>query len=89
MIPKTMVKYIVNEIGAPRVITSNEQFDKYVASLLEFDKQSKLTDAEKNFGQLLIMLIEAYIEKNHSIRSASFVGCLEEMLSADDFWRNN
>ena len=58
-------KYIVNEIGAPRVISSAAQLEEYVSALLELDQQSQLTAAESNFAELLILLIEAYVARRH------------------------
>ncbi len=77
-------KYLFNDTGAPRVITSEAQHELYVSALLELDRRSQLTAAEKNFAELLTLLIEAYEEKHHSIRSASPVEVLQELLSAND-----
>jgi HTH-type transcriptional regulator/antitoxin HigA len=55
-----------------------------VSALLELDRRSQLTAAERNFAELLTLLIEAYEEKHHSIRSASPVEVLQELLLAND-----
>jgi len=89
MIPTTMGKYISNDIGAPRVITSAAQLEEYVSALLELDRQSQLTAAEENFAELLALLIEAYVEKTHSWRFMSPVEVLQELLSASDLSRKN
>src|SRR5258708_6627506 len=84
MIASAIKKFIFNETGAPRVITSEAQHEQYVSALLELDRRNQLTAAEKNFGELLTLLIEAYEEKHHSVRSASPVEVLQELLSANN-----
>jgi HTH-type transcriptional regulator/antitoxin HigA len=83
MIATAIEKYIFNDTGAPKVITSEAQHDQYVAALLDLDRRSRLTAAEKNFAELLTLLIEAYEEENHFIRSASPVEVLQELLLAN------
>lgn len=89
MIPATIEEYIIHDTGAPKVIASDAQMEEYVSALLDLDEQSQLTDAEKNFAELLILLIEAYVKKSNSVRSATLVGYLHELLSANGFWQNN
>ena len=84
MIATAIEKYIFTDTGAPRVITSEAQHELYVSALLELDRRSQLTAAERNFAELLTLLIEAYEEKHHSIRSASPVEVLQELLLAND-----
>jgi HTH-type transcriptional regulator/antitoxin HigA len=84
MIPSAIEKYIFNGTGAPRVITSEAQHEHYVSALLELDRRSQLTAAENIFAELLPLLIEADEEKHHSIRSASPVEVLQELLSANN-----
>ena len=84
MIATTIEKYIFTDTGAPRVITSEAQHELYVSALLELDRRSQLTAAERNFAELLTLLIEAYEEKHHSIRAASPVEVLQELLLAND-----
>src|SRR3984885_5752266 len=84
MIATAIEKYIFNDTGAPRIITSEAQHEQYVSALLELDRRSQLTAAEKNFAELLTLLIEAYEEKHHPIRSASPIEVLQELLSANN-----
>jgi len=84
-----MEEYIFNDTGAPRVITSNAQLKEYITVLLELDRQSRLTAAERNFAELLILLIEAYVEKPHPRRFASPVEFLQELLSTSDLSGKN
>ena len=88
MIPTTMKKYLNNQIGAPRVITSTAQLEDYVCALIELDEQSRLTTDERNFAELLILLIEAYVESPVSRRLASPEEVLEELLSNDLLQKN-
>jgi HTH-type transcriptional regulator / antitoxin HigA len=84
MIPSAIEKYIFNDTGAPRIITSEAQHEQYVSALLDLDRRSHLPAAEMNFAELLTLLIEAYEEKHHSIRSASPVEVLQELLLANN-----
>jgi HTH-type transcriptional regulator / antitoxin HigA len=83
MIASAIEKYTFNEIGAPKVITSETQHEQYVSALLELDRQKHPTPAERNFAELLTLLIEAYEEKHHSIRFASPVEVLQELILAN------
>jgi hypothetical protein len=89
MIPASIEEYLIRDTGAPKIITSEAQLEEYVSALLELDEQSQQTEAEKNFAELLILLIEAYVKKSNSLRSATVAGYLQELLSANGFWNNN
>jgi HTH-type transcriptional regulator/antitoxin HigA len=84
MIATTIRRYTFGDIGAPRVITSEAQHDDYVSALLEFERRKKLTLTERNFAELLTLLIEAYEEKHYPIRSASPLEVLQELMTAND-----
>jgi HTH-type transcriptional regulator/antitoxin HigA len=84
MIATTIRRYTFGDIGAPRVITSEAQHDDYVSALLELERQKKLTLTERNFAELLTLLIEAYEEKHYPIRSASPLEVLQELMTAND-----
>ena len=62
-IPKTIGKYLSNDVGAPSIITSGSQLEEYITALLELDQRHDLTPSEANFAELLILLIEAYVNK--------------------------
>jgi hypothetical protein len=89
MIPITMEEYIFRDTAAPKVITSDVQFEEYISVLLDLHERSHLTAEEQNFEELLILLIVAYVEKNNSVRCASLMEYLQELLSANGFWQNN
>ena len=84
MIATTIRRYTFGDIGAPRVITSEAQHDDYVSALLEFERRKKLTLTERNFAELLTLLIEAYEEKHYPIRSATPLEVLQELMTAND-----
>jgi HTH-type transcriptional regulator/antitoxin HigA len=84
MIATTIRRYTFGDIGAPRVITSEAQHDDYVSALLELERQKKLTLTERNFADLLTLLIEAYEEKHYPIRSATPLEVLQELMTAND-----
>ena len=84
MIATTIRRYTFRDIGAPRVITSEAQHDDYVSALLELERRKKFTLTEKNFAELLTLLIEAYEEKHYPIRSASPLEVLQELMTAND-----
>jgi HTH-type transcriptional regulator / antitoxin HigA len=84
MIATAIRRYTFSDIGAPRVITSEAQHDQYVSALLELERQRKLTAAERNFAELLTLLIEAYEEKHYPVRSATPLEVLQELMAAND-----
>jgi HTH-type transcriptional regulator / antitoxin HigA len=84
MIATAIRRYTFSDIGAPRVITSEAQYDQYVSALLELDRQRKQTAAERNFAELLTLLIEAYEEKHYPVRSATPLEVLQELMAAND-----
>ena len=84
MIATAIRKYTFDNIGAPRVITSEAQYDHYVSALLEMERQRKLSVAERNFAELLTLLIEAYEDKHHPLRSATPLEVLQELMAAND-----
>jgi HTH-type transcriptional regulator/antitoxin HigA len=89
MIATAIKRYAFGDIGALRVITSEAQHDDYVSALLELERQKKLTLMEKNFADLLTLLIEAYEEKHYPIRSATPLEVLQELMTANDLRQND
>jgi|SRR3974390_56214 len=77
-------KYVTKEIAAPKVITSEKQYEEYVSTLLELGSRDRLSLAEENFAELLTLLIEAYEDKNYKIADASPIDVLRELISAND-----
>jgi HTH-type transcriptional regulator / antitoxin HigA len=75
---------LLNGIGAPKVITSEAQNERYVSALLEMERRNHLTAEEKNFAELLTLLIETYEEKHYPLRSASPLEVLTELMAANN-----
>jgi HTH-type transcriptional regulator/antitoxin HigA len=84
MIVTAIEKDILDGIGAPKVITSDAQNERYISALLEMERRSHLTAEEKNFMELLTLLVEAYEEKHYPIRSATPVEVLTELMTANN-----
>jgi hypothetical protein len=84
MIPTTISKSVFNETGAPRIITSDDQLKAYVLALYELDERRELTPAEQNYAELLIVMIEAYVAKHHSIDERSAVEMFEELMAENN-----
>jgi len=70
--------------GVPKVITSDAQNDRYIAALLELERRSHLTPAEKNLAEVLTLLVEVYEEERYPIGSASPVEVLKQLMDANN-----
>jgi HTH-type transcriptional regulator / antitoxin HigA len=84
MIAIAIERDLLNGIGAPKVITSEAQNERYVSALLEMERRNHLTAEEKNFAELLTLLIETYEEKHYPLRSASPLEVLTELMAANN-----
>ena len=84
MIATVIEKDTLNGIAAPRVITSDAQNERYISALLELEKKDRLSAKEKDFAELLTVLIEAYEEEQYPIRAASPVEVLVELMGANN-----
>ena len=84
MIPTTISNFVFNEMGAPRIITGDDQLKAYVLALYELDQRKELTPGEKNYAELLIVLVEAYVAKHHSIDVRSAVEMFEELMAENN-----
>jgi HTH-type transcriptional regulator/antitoxin HigA len=80
-------KDLIRDIGAPRVITSDEQHERYVAALLKLERQERrgrLNAAEEAYAELLTVLVEKYEDEHHEIPDASPREVLRELMLAND-----
>jgi HTH-type transcriptional regulator/antitoxin HigA len=78
---------LITEIGAPKVITSDAQHERYVAALLELEhrgRRGRSNAAERQFAELLTLLVDAYEEEHHEIPPASPVEVLRELMDANN-----
>jgi HTH-type transcriptional regulator/antitoxin HigA len=71
-------------LSAPKVITSDEQNERYINKLLEFEHKDRLTAKERGYAELLGVLIENYEAKRYPIRAASPVEVIHELMNAND-----
>jgi len=84
MIATVIEKDTLNGIAAPKVITSDAQNERYIAALLELERKDRLSAEERDFAELLTVLIEAYEEEHFPIRAASPVEVLVELMEANN-----
>jgi HTH-type transcriptional regulator / antitoxin HigA len=84
MIATAIERDLLSGIGAPKVITSDAQNERYISALLEMERRNDLTAEERNFAELLTLLVEDYEEKHFPVRSASPVDVLTELMTANN-----
>ena len=84
MIVNVIEKDTLEGIAAPKVITSEAQYDRYVSVLLSLEKKGRQTAKEKEFAELLTVLIEAFEDERYPVRAASSVEVLVELMSANN-----
>ena len=84
MIANVIERDTLDGIAAPKVITSDAQNERYIAVLLKLEKKARLSAKEKEFAELLTVLIEAYEEEHYPTRAASPVEVLVELMEAND-----
>jgi HTH-type transcriptional regulator/antitoxin HigA len=84
MIANVIEKDTLDGIAAPKVITSDAQNERYISALLELEKKERLTAKEKEFAELLTVLIEAYEDEHYPIRAATPVEALMELMEANN-----
>jgi len=69
----------------PAVIHSEKENEHYTELLEELDhKTGKLTPAEQRLTELLTLLIEDFEEKHYSLKPATGVDALQELMDAND-----
>ena len=79
---------LIREIGgAPKVITSDAQHERYVSALLELERRERrgrLNAEGRELAELLTLLVEKYEEEHHQIPTASPIEVLRELMEAND-----
>ena len=69
----------------PAVIHSEKENEHYTALLEELDhKERRLTLAEQRLAELLTLLIEDFEERNYSLKPATGIEALQELMDAND-----
>ncbi len=84
MIANVIEKDTLDGIAAPKVITSDAQSERYISVLLELEKRNRMSAKEREFAELLTVLIEVYEDEHYPIRAASPVEVLEELMEANN-----
>ena len=84
MIANVIEKDMLDGIAAPKVITSDAQNERYTSALLELEKKERLSAKEREFAELLTVLIEAYEDEHYPIRAASPVKVLVHLMEANN-----
>lgn len=72
------------EVSSPTPITSERQHEEYVSVLGKLASKEHPTGEEEKYAEVLLTLIEAYEEENHSIPNASPVEVLRALMDAND-----
>ncbi len=69
----------------PAVIRSEAENERYIAALEELDRKgTRMTSAERRMAELLTLLIEDFEEKHYSLKAASPVEVLNELMKANN-----
>jgi HTH-type transcriptional regulator/antitoxin HigA len=84
MIAAEIDKYTIHDIDAPRVITSEAQYDKYASVLHSLVMEKNGTNGTRHYIQLLTVLIEAYDSAHHAVENASPVEVLQTLMAANN-----
>jgi HTH-type transcriptional regulator/antitoxin HigA len=84
MIANLIEKDTQDGIAAPKVITSDARNGRYISALLELEKKDRLSAKEKEFAELLTVLIEAYEDEHYLIRAATPVEVLVHLMEANN-----
>jgi len=83
MIATAIRKDTLEGIDTPKPITSEAQYDRYVALLLKLEKQDHLTAIGKAYVEILTLLVEAYEKENYPIEEASPIEVLRHLIEAN------
>jgi HTH-type transcriptional regulator / antitoxin HigA len=84
MIATVPEKYTIKDIGVPKIITSEKQYDLYAETLFQLESQSRLTLEEESYAKILMNFIAEYDEAHHPIRKASPVEILRTLMDANN-----
>jgi HTH-type transcriptional regulator/antitoxin HigA len=69
----------------PAVIRSEAENERHIATLEELDRKgSRMSAAERRIAELLTLLIQDFEEKHYSLKSASPIEVLNELMLAND-----
>lgn len=74
---------LLNQI-LPRPIRTEEENEKYIRLLEEMERRGGLDDAEKEFAELLTVLIEKFEDAHYQLRPSTPLGVIAELMDAND-----
>jgi HTH-type transcriptional regulator/antitoxin HigA len=77
-------KYTIHDIEAPRVITSETQYDKYASALHALVMKGDHNAQERQFIELLTTLIEKYDHEHNAIENATPTEVLLTLMEANN-----
>ena len=67
----------------PRVIRTEKQNEEYIRVLEQMERRGNLDEDEKEFTELLTLLIEDYEDKHYQIRRSTPVEVITELMDAN------
>jgi HTH-type transcriptional regulator / antitoxin HigA len=71
------------EIGAPAPISSARQHEEYLVVLERLARKANATAEEEKYARLLVALVDAYEQEQHTIRDASPVEVMRSLMEAN------
>src|SRR5579862_4873077 len=71
------------EIGAPAPISSARQHEEYLVVLERLARNVNATAEEEKYARLLVALVEAYEQEQHTIPDASPTELLRTLMAAN------
>jgi HTH-type transcriptional regulator / antitoxin HigA len=72
------------EIGSPTPIASERQHEEYLSVLDKLASKEHPTSDEEKYAEVLLTLVEAYEEDQHSIPDASPIMVLRTLMQANE-----
>lgn len=67
----------------PRVIRNEQENEEYIRILEEMERRGNLDSDEKDFAELLTILIEDFEDKHYQLRRSTPLEVIEELMEAN------
>lgn len=68
----------------PRVIKTEQENEKYIGILEEMERRPNLNEDEKEFAELLTVLIEKFEDAHYELRPSTPLEVIAELMDAND-----
>ena len=68
----------------PRVIKTEEENEKYIGILEEMERRPNLNEDEREFAELLTVLIEKFEDAHYELRPSTPLEVIAELMDAND-----